>query len=451
MTRARLDGLYLLLLGCAAFLLLGFAFEHTSSVPMIDFKAVYYPARCLMQHCDPYSESEVLRIYRAGAVAPPLDADRVRQAATRYLYLPSAFCFTVPFAMLPWGPAHILWMAVIVGSIILASFLVWDLGADYSPVSSGFLAGIFLANSEVLIVLGNTAAIAVSLCVIAVWCFLRERFIWAGIFCLAFSVAIKPQDAGLVWLYLLLAGGIYRKRALQTLSATVALGLPMVLWVWRVAPHWMQEWRSNVSAFSAHGGMNDPGPASTGGHGLGMLVNLQAVVSVFRDDPRIYNPVTYIVCAVLLLILGIATLRTRPSPRKMRLALGAIAALSMLPVYHHLYDAKLLLLTIPACAMLWAEGGATAWLAVLVNGAALVLTGDLPWAVLLGFIGHMRPPTTALGTQILIAVQVFPAPLILLVTGVFYLWVYVRACRDHASRLPLESMARMREASAEGL
>ena len=289
MTRARLDGLYLLLLGSAVFLFLGAALENASPVAMIDFKAVYYPARCLMEHCDPYKESEVLRIYQAEAVESPLETSRIRQAATRYLYLPAAFCFTIPFGMLPWGPAHMLWMAVTVGSIIFASFLVWELGADYSPIVSGVLVGFLLANSEVLIVLGNTAAIAVSLCVIAVWSFLRERFVLAGIFCLALSLAIKPQDAGLVWLYFLLAGGVYRKRALQTLLATAAVGLPAVLWVWHVAPHWIQEWRSNVLAFSAHGRMNDPGPASMGGHGLGMLVNLQAVISVYWDDPRIYN------------------------------------------------------------------------------------------------------------------------------------------------------------------
>ena len=37
--------------------------------------------------------------------------------------------------------------------------------------------------------------------------------------CLAISLMLKPHDAGLVWLYFLLAGGIYRKRALQALVA----------------------------------------------------------------------------------------------------------------------------------------------------------------------------------------------------------------------------------------
>jgi len=82
-------------------------------------------------------------------------------------------------------------------------------------VVCGALIGFFLANCELLIVLGNMAGVAIGLCVVAVWCFLRERYVAAGIFCLAISLAIKPHDSGLVWLYFLLAGGIYRRRALQ--------------------------------------------------------------------------------------------------------------------------------------------------------------------------------------------------------------------------------------------
>jgi hypothetical protein len=426
MTKARLDGLYFLFLGSLAFILLGAALENAAPAPMVDFRLLYYPARCLIQHGDPYMESDVLRVYQAEGTYSQLDTAREREMTTRYIYPPTAFCLTVPFAVLPWEPARILWTTLTIGSLILASFLVWNLGANYAPILSGVLIGFLLANSEVLVIKGMCAGIAVSLCVVAVWCFLREQFVPAGILCLAVSLAVKPQDAGLVWLYFLLAGGVYRKRALQTLLTTVVLSLPTVLWVWRVAPNWMQEWHSYFLASPLQSSINDPGPASTGGHGLAMVISLQTIISVFRDDPRIYNPVSYLICALLLLVWAFVTLRSRPSPERAWLALAAIAALSMLPVYHRLYDAKLLLLTVPACAMLWAEGGLTGRLALLVNSAAFVLTGDLPWAIVLGLISHLHLPATALTKQMLIAVQVFPAPLILLITGIFYLWVYAR-------------------------
>jgi uncharacterized membrane protein YhaH (DUF805 family) len=88
---------------------------------------------------------------------------------------------------------------------------------------------------------------------------------------------------------------------------------------------------------------------------------------------------------------------------------------------------------------------------VLVNSAAFVLTGDLPWAIFFGLINSVHMPLSRVAVQMLIAVQVFPAPLILLVTGVFYLWVYVRRCRDHDSQSPIETKPLMREASSEGL
>ncbi len=100
--------------------------------------------------------------------------------------------------MLPWGPARILWMTLTVGSLIFASVLIWNLSVDFAPLVSGVLIGFLLANSEVLVITGNAAGIAISLCVVAVWCFLRERFVLAGILCLAISLAVKPQDAGMV-------------------------------------------------------------------------------------------------------------------------------------------------------------------------------------------------------------------------------------------------------------
>jgi hypothetical protein len=426
MKRARRDGQYFMLLGCLAFILMGAAWENASDVPMQDFRVVYYPARCLIQHCDPYNESAVLRVYRAEEVYPSLDTPNMLQFASRYIYLPSSFSFTLPFAMLPWGPAHIIWMALTMGSLLLASFLMWNFGANYAPVLSGVLIGFLLANSEVLVILCNSAGIAVSLCVVGVWCFLRERFIPVGILCFAVSLAIKPQDAGLVWVYFLLAGGVFRKRAWQTLLATVVVSLPGVLCVWHASPHWIGEWHSNLSAFSAHGGLADPGPASANGYGLSLMTNLQTIIAFFRDDPRIYNPASYLVCAPLLLIWGWVTLRSRPSPKRAWLALAAIAALSMLPVYHRLNDTKILLLTVPACAMLWTEGGLIGRFALLMNSAAFVLTGDFFWGIFIGIIGHMHLPMTGLTGQMLRAALVFPTPLILLVMGIFYLWVYAQ-------------------------
>ena len=163
------------------------------------------------------------------------------------------------------------------------------------------------------------------------------------------------------------------------------MSLPGVLWVWHVSPHWLSEWHANLAAFSVHGAMNDPGPASSGGHGLAMVISLQAFLSVLRDDPRFYNLGSYLICAPLLIVWAIVTLRSRATADKAWFALASIAGDHLTAsVYHRQYDAKLLLLTVPACVMLLAERGLVGKWAAIVTIMGLAFTGDLTWAVILG-------------------------------------------------------------------
>jgi hypothetical protein len=347
---------------------------------------------------------------------------------------------------LPWKPAFVIWTILTAVSFLIASLLMWDLGAKYAPVLSGFLISFFLATSESLLLTGNATGMVVGLAVIAVWCFVEERFVRTGVILLAISLMLKPHEAGLVWLYFLLAGGVYRKRALQTLGAAVAFSAPLLAWVTVVAPHWLPELRSNLAVLSSHGHLNDPGPASMGGHGVGMIIDLQSVISMFRDDPRIYNPASYLICGVLLVAWSLTTLRSRPTPARAWIALASITALSMLPVYHRLGDSKLLLITVPACAMLWAEGGLIGRAALAINTAAILLTGELQWAIFLRVLGSMSQSTTGLSEKLRIGVQIFPVPLMLLVVSVFYLWVYIRRASDNS----VDTRGKLRPAEVTG-
>jgi hypothetical protein len=404
----------------------GFSVGRTASGGSLDFQAIYYGTRCLLEHHNPYKVSELEGVYRAEAGDRPWESVQRHQTVTLFVNLPTTFIVVAPFAMLPWGAAQALWLTFLAGFFVLAACLMGKIGASYSPGVSLFLVCILLANSEVVFATGNTAGIAIGLCVVAVWCFLKERFVPAGILCLALSLAVKPHDAGLVWLYLLLAGGVYRKRALQTLLVTAVLGIFAFLWVSHVAPHWIEDWRSNLSAISAHGGLNEPGPASVTGRTAAMVIDLQAAVSVFRNDPRIYNSASYLICGALLLVWSVRTLRSRFTLPRAWLALAAVTALTMLVTYHRPYDAKLLLLTVPACAMLWAEGGPIGWIALIVNTAGFVLTGDIPLAILVILTNNLHVGTAGIFGQILTVVLTRPASLILLVMSIFYLWAYVR-------------------------
>ena len=394
---------------------------------MADFKVLYYGTRCLLQHHDPYNENDLQHVYLAEDGDPPARKALLRDIVVLFIYLPTAFPFMVPFALLTWGPAHMCWMLLIAGSFILAACLMWEMCAANAPVLSGALLCLFLAGSELLIEVGNTAGIVVSLCVIAAWCFLRERFAPAGILCLAISLLIKPHDAGCVWLYFLLAGGLYRKRALQTLLLAAVLGIPAILWVSDVAPGWMQETHAKGLLASQHGGVDDPGPAGVEPRNHGAIsINLQTAVSVLADDPRIYNPVTYLLCAPLLLIWMYTALRKRASPANARLALAAIAALSMLPMYHRQHDARLILISFPAFAMLWGEGGPTAWLALVATALGTVFTSNITLQLLAAYTASIRASFSGFPGKIMTILLCRPAPLVLLAMGVFFLWVYVQ-------------------------
>jgi hypothetical protein len=308
-------------------------------------------------------------------------------------------------------------MLLTAGCFIAAAFAMWNLGAESAPRIYSLLIFLFLINSELLFSIGNNAGIVVGLSVIAAWCFLRERFVYAGILSMAVSLAMKPHDAGLIWLYFLLAGGVLRKRALQTLAVVALLAVPALLWMSHVAPHWPQELHSNIAMKMSRGGIDDPGPHSGGAFGVNMIISLQAILSRFRDDPGFYNPIAYLICAALLLPWLIKTLRSRFTSAMAWFALAAVVPLAMLPVYHRCYDARLLMLTVPACAMLWKKGGPAAWCALLLTLAAIVITGDIFWIAVFHFTGYSYQVAS---------IGMFPAPLILLSLGIFYLWIYLR-------------------------
>jgi hypothetical protein len=258
----------------------------------------------------------------------------------------------------------------------------------------------------------------VGLTAIAVYCFLRKRFVPAGIVCLALALIVKPHDALLVWLYFFLAGRAQRKLALQSAVLAVFLALPAVLWVSHLVPHWLPEYRSNLLVTMSPGGRDYPSPHTAGAMGVNMTINLQAALSLLRDSPQFCNMVTYAVCGILLLVWSVNTVRFPATPRRAGLGLAVVSALMLLPLYHRAYDARLLLLAIPACVLLWKEHRAPGRWAIALTLSAIVLTGDIFWIAFFQ-ITHYSGPSLIFG--------LLPAPLALLVLSGFFLWIYLRS------------------------
>jgi hypothetical protein len=391
---------------------------------MIDYRVVYAGARCLIQNRDPYSETEVLRNYFAegGERLPtPKPGERQDYLVAVQLYPPTAELFFAPPALLGWPAAYFLWVGLTLMLLTIATFLMWHSCEPYASDPPFYLSCILLVNTGVLFAGANPAGVAVGLCIIGLWCILQQRFTTVGVLCLAVSLAIKPHDSGPIWLYLLLLGGSFRKHALQALTVVATLAVVAVFWVSRVSPNWIGELQSNIIRYSSSGSHDDPAGAAGA-----MLVNLQALLAVLRNDSGFYNPAAYSICIPLFLIWLFVTLR-RPhrTPRPIWLGFAAIASLSLLPVYHRPHDAKILLLTLPACAILWAEGGLIAWTALGFTTAGILITSDMTIAAL-NVINASMTVRTGVGGELVSLAITRPASPVILAVSIFYLWAYAR-------------------------
>ena len=419
-------GLALMLASIGLSMLFGNSVGNSVPGGVIGFQGIYYGTRCLLQGCDPYNPKQLAAFYQAQGGDRPHQSTQRIQAVTLYVNMPTTFVLIAPFAWLSWAPAHLLWFTLVTALVFLAAYLMWRLAEIRAPAPSLLLICVMLANSEVLFATGNAAGLVISLCTIGVWCFLQHRWVWLGILCLAVSLVVKPHDSGFVWLFFLLAGGPYRKSALQTFALASAIGVVALVWVSHAVPSWLSQMRANLIAISGPGGINHPGPASMTGNSANMVIDLQAAFSVLKDDSHFYNPATYLVCGLLLVVWATTALRTLPTLDSAWLALAVIVPITLLVTYHRPYDAKLLLLAMPACAALWAQGKKTGRFAFLVTAMAIVATSDIPLVLSIEIARHLQVAPIGLMGKLLTVALTRPASVALLVMAVFYLWIYVQ-------------------------
>ncbi len=427
MTKARIAILILLSVCSAISAMWGFAIERSARGIIVDFKIDYYGARCLVQSRDPYNKDQVKSVYLADTARhSSTELNEIPRVVTQQVYFPTAYFCVAPFAFLQSSLAYLLWSAFTVGTITIAAFLVWTLAQEYAPNAAFYLVALVLVNCGIVFAGGNPAGLAIGLCLVAVWCFVKEKYAYVGVFCLALSLQLKPHDTGLVWLYFLLAGGAHRKRALQTLALAVALALPALLWIFHVSPHWMQELSANLAITLSPGEINDPVTSSISKSGAGTIIDLQTLISVFCNDPRLYNIPRLHDLRISSAWLDDCYRTVSPFVIERLLALAIIAPLSMLPVYHRPHDAILLILTIPACTMLLAEGRWLGRIGLLLNSLAVLITSAIPLGMLSILTRDLHAPAVSPPVKALVILFARPIPIILLALVSFYLWVFVR-------------------------
>jgi len=432
--KTRTAGLLLLVFGGGLFALLGFRYEPlVAPWNLADLKEIYYSTRCAMHGCDPYQPSQLYNYWQvdSGNLAEGSNG-ALRRVVDLLTNLPTTLLFTAPLAILPWHLAERLWMVLMTAGFMWGAYLMWKVGASFAPRIAGALVSLVLLANVSFLISGGWTPLVMGFVAVGVYCFVCARFETIGALCLAAALTIKPHDAGFIWLFFLLAGGTYRKRALQTAAFAAVIGALALLWIHHASPHWYPELQSNLREAMAHGGRDDPGPA---GGSSEMIVSMQAALSLFRDDPRFYNPASYLISGVFLLGWAIVTWRARPLPRSAWFALAAVVPFSMLPVYHRAGDTAMLLLAVPACAILWYEKLAERWWALLMNTAVLLLMAGFLQHLVLRIVFRFQPGEGMQRTMMLLH------PLSLLALGIFYLWVYFRQAFPQGHALDRSSTA----------
>ena len=162
------------------------------------------------------------------------------------------------------------------------------------------------------------------------------------------------------------------------------------------------------------------------------IISLQTVLSVLWDDPVFYNSATLVICVPFLVLWAIKVWRSKYSFEGSLVALASVISLTMLVTYHRTYDAKLILLTIPACAMLWARMDKIAQWAFALTTIGVVFTGDIAMGIVSAMAGRLHLNDAGLAGKVLLLLLDRPEPIILSAMAVFYTWFYLRRFSEEA-------------------
>jgi hypothetical protein len=126
-------------------------------------------------------------------------------------------------------------------------------------------------------------------------------------------------------------------------ASTAALNLAAVLYLRIRGTPWIQDYLHNAKGFVTANPIDD---FSTLNPSRFTLLNLQVPLFSFTTNSQSANRLAFAVGGVLVMA-WLYWVVKRPEQRPDLLSLGAISIISLLPVYHRLYDAGLL--AVPLC------------------------------------------------------------------------------------------------------
>lgn len=337
---------------------------YTNSV---DLKMIYACASTWLEGGDPYDSRVILDVFHRRGGDPDREFDPDRFVS---LYPPATYALMSPLAYVSWSVARPLWLFLnlaLVGATLVAAarFLGWR-----RPQRLALLIGLVLLFGPLQTSISQGQLTV--LCLAAVmWSllWLREgQMVLPGL-ALGLAAALKPQTAGLFVLMLPLLGR-WRAFAVATAAGLFALGIGVARLEALGHSHWLAQLLENVTQYQPWG---ERGAMRTNEWWY-LVLALHTPFYSFISNPAVVSCLVYVVCASALVAIA-ARARIRPiaapDPAAALVVPAAIAALTLLPMYHRFYDA--IVLIIP---LLWLlarlSAGLRSWKEIVVGLGLLV-------------------------------------------------------------------------------
>lgn len=344
-----------------------------------DFKSPYIQTRAWMKGIDPYSPANLVALWpdtgqRLDFLKRDMaDGSLVLKHGIPTAYPPTSFALLAPIAWLPYRVAHPAWLLIslfacvlAVVSLALRAQLRWPEKRTYLFLAFAFA----LAPFHTGLGAGSLVIVAVAACALAVWAIDRQQDLIAGIL-IGVAVGLKPQIGLPFLVYYLL-----RRRWRVVGVAVTLVALLAAIAILHLSLHhtpWIDNYRNDNKILFARGSLGDfteENPIRFS------LINLQVLLYTFKPDR---TAATFLALAIsgAMGVLWLVLLRRRDHSETELLELSALCLLSLLPVYHRLYDASLLIFPL-AWSMTalsgplkrWAKGTLFLMLVFLVPGGS---------------------------------------------------------------------------------
>jgi hypothetical protein len=341
-TMLRLLGILLLTFGV---LQLGFRGMQRvrSDIPLWDFVSVHAAVRTWVGGGDPYDLQAVTQTWGREGIFSDRD---VSYFAT--VYPPTSLLMIIPLALLPAIAAMGAWLAIMLALLALQFRALADLARiDWRDGRFLLLVGAAMASAPLQfgILSGQISIPAIALCIIAISLAQREQDVLPGIL-LGLACGLKPQVAGAFVAYYL----VVRRFKLAGIAIAVggAIGV-MALAAMKITHiDWMTGWKHSIEATQVLNAVNDYG---WGNKFRDEIIDLKLLLVSAIHDPKMLKIAIGVAMLVLLAWYAVTFFKRKWNGVDELLPLAALAAISLLPIYHRVYDVTLLTL-----ALAWAIG-----------------------------------------------------------------------------------------------